>query len=178
MLAHFVFCLFSIFCQVNARSLSNPILKNGSSPSVLKVNDTYFMVADGFYRYQIPIFESKDLQNWELSAFVFSEENYPSWANFDIDTFANPEIHYINGAFNVYYETFNFQLANAIGVATAPTPKGPYMDIGKPLQKNVTANLYTPNIAREGKTLEQHIWDIFLSCCTWSCTLDIEFSTS
>jgi len=141
--------------QVNSQNFSNPVLEKNYNPSVLKFNGTYYMVSENtISRYKIPIYQSNDLQNWELVGHVFSEENYPEWANFELDTFEGPELQYIDGAFNIYYYNFNLQELNGIGVATSASPTGPYRDIGKRLLREI-GNVYTPNVVRDadGKNL-------------------------
>lgn len=96
------------------------------------------------YEFQlIPTYRSKDLVNWTYRGNVFSESNYPTWAEADAGLFA-PEIKRLNGQWYLYYSVENTTPATsgepsecrgdfAIGVATAPTPHGPWTDSGAPV---------------------------------------------
>jgi len=76
----------------------------------------------------------------------------PSKCHFEYNrSFFSPEIHFIEGSFNVYYYTVAKSTGFSIGVASAPTPTGPYKDIGKPLLGDNGEDVYYPNIANDGE---------------------------
>ena len=96
---------------------SDPILKGGAYP-------------------QIPILRSTDLVRWKLIGQVFPGAR-PSWVTATAGLWA-PDIRFIDGHYVLYYvATDTVALAgstdSAIGVATAPTPAGPWTDSGGPL---------------------------------------------
>jgi arabinan endo-1,5-alpha-L-arabinosidase len=90
-------------------------------------------------RHLLPISRSTDLVRWEYVTDAFTEETVPAWA----DTARRaalwaPDVRYVDGEYRLYYvvtETgTNPEINdNAIGVATAPTPTGPWTDSGDPV---------------------------------------------
>ncbi len=81
----------------------------------------------------IPTFESQDLVNWTYVGDAFSER--PAWVADGAGLWA-PDITYFNGQYYLYYTAPDTDLpggGSAIGVATAPTPTGPWTDSGGPV---------------------------------------------
>jgi arabinan endo-1,5-alpha-L-arabinosidase len=83
-----------------------------------------------------PILTSRDLANWTYAGDAFSAANRPAWATPTAGLWA-PDIRYTNGTYVLYYTvtdtTLNAGEDSAIGVATAPSPLGPWTDSGAPL---------------------------------------------
>jgi arabinan endo-1,5-alpha-L-arabinosidase len=87
-------------------------------------------------RHLLPISRSDDLVNWEYVGDAFTEATIPSWA--DAENRAAlwaPDIRYVDGEYRLYYvvtetSTNPERNDNAIGVATAPSPTGPWTDSG------------------------------------------------
>lgn len=81
----------------------------------------------------IPMLRSRDLIEWTYVGDAFSV--HPSW----LDTFSGlwaPDVQYFNGQYYLYYTIVGRRLPareSAIGVATAPTPTGPWTDSGGPV---------------------------------------------
>ncbi|MCP2031691.1 arabinan endo-1,5-alpha-L-arabinosidase [Okibacterium sp. HSC-33S16] len=91
---------------------------------------------DGSLRfYSIPTFRSTDLVNWTFVAEALPQK--PAWIG-NGDMWA-PDVVYLNGQYHLYYtatETVDADGENggsAIGVATAPSPAGPWTDAGAPV---------------------------------------------
>jgi arabinan endo-1,5-alpha-L-arabinosidase len=85
----------------------------------------------------IPIARSRDLVNWRHVGDVFGAGNRPAWAAGDAAFWA-PDIRYLDGRYVLYYVVTQTTVTpepndNAIGVATAPTPTGPWTDSGGPV---------------------------------------------
>lgn len=88
----------------------------------------------------IPMLRSLDLVNWEYMGDAFADE--PAWLDSNSGMWA-PDIEYFNGQYYLYYAAPNVSDAvsgepncggdSAIGVATAPTPLGPWTDSGGPV---------------------------------------------
>jgi len=153
----FIFSLFGEFINnVDSREFNNPILINNTQPSVLIVNNAYYMVTnDGTSLNRIPIYVSIDLEHWSFVNYVFTVDNFPTWAapisiNNNI---SYPEMHFINGKYNVYFRARNSDGHFTIGVATAPTPTGPFRDAGDLYNGSHPTQPveFYPNIARDGK---------------------------
>jgi arabinan endo-1,5-alpha-L-arabinosidase len=80
----------------------------------------------------MPIQKSLDLVNWTYAGDVFATR--PSWVDPNAGLWA-PDIHFFNGHYVLYYTASNTNLpggGSAIGVATAPSPTGPWTDTGTP----------------------------------------------
>jgi len=86
---------------------------------------------------QIPIARSRDLASWTYVGDAFSSTNRPSWAADGAGLWA-PDIRYVDGQYRLYYVVTQTTVTagandNAIGMATAPTPAGPWTDSGSPV---------------------------------------------
>lgn len=112
---------------------ANPVkYKNLPDPSVIYGNDGWFYVyATDNGEQSIPIYKSKDLVNWRFAGGAFTDITRPNfvakgglWA---------PDINYIDGQYVLYYamSTWGGEWTCGIGVATAPSPIGPFTDNGK-----------------------------------------------
>lgn len=81
----------------------------------------------------IPMLRSRDLIEWTYVGDAFSAR--PQW----LDTFSGlwaPDVQYFNGQYYLYYTIVGKRLPareSAIGVATGPTPTGPWVDSGGPV---------------------------------------------
>jgi arabinan endo-1,5-alpha-L-arabinosidase len=88
----------------------------------------------GNFRFHlIPMLRSYDLVNWTYMGDAFSAR--PGWVADDAGLWA-PEVKYFNGQYYLYYTASWTDLpggGSAIGVATAPTPLGPWTDSGGPV---------------------------------------------
>ena len=77
-----------------------------------------------------PIFESIDLVNWEYKANAFSSYT-PDWGTQGAGVWA-PTVVQVNDTWNYYYSFSTGGDPNpGIGVATSPTPYGPWTHYGK-----------------------------------------------
>ncbi len=90
-------------------------------------------------RHLLPISRSTDLVHWEYVGDAFTEATIPAWADTAVDAALwAPDIRYVDGQYRLYYvvtetSTNPERFDNAIGVATAPTPTGPWTDSGDPV---------------------------------------------
>ncbi|SEQ42381.1 family 43 glycosylhydrolase [Microlunatus flavus] len=89
---------------------------------------------------QIPVARSRDMATWTSVGEAFSAANRPSWAAPGAALWA-PDIRYVDGQYRLYYvvtDTTLYDAKNqtgdsAVGMATAPTPAGPWTDSGAPV---------------------------------------------
>lgn len=85
---------------------------------------------------QLHIARTRDWRTWEYQGTVFDDRNRPVWATATSGLWA-PDIRYIAGRYVLYFTvtdtTLNPGDDSAIGVATAPTPVGPWTASGGPL---------------------------------------------
>jgi arabinan endo-1,5-alpha-L-arabinosidase len=118
-------------------NLTPQVLHGYGDPAVIRVGEWWYLVAtsndapDSF-----PIARSRDLHDWELRGFVFPRGHKPAWAadGEGVSDFWAPEMHRVGGEYRVYFaarEKDGHDLA--IGVATAPTPEGPWNTPDQPL---------------------------------------------
>ena len=109
-------------------------------PAVLKTDAGYYLVAtsndapDAF-----PILHSHDLVTWTHEGFVFPEGHAPEWAAQGryIGDFWAPEMARVGDEYWLVYTARQRSNALAIGLAKAPTPTGPWQDMGQPLVSGV-----------------------------------------
>ncbi|GAA4468897.1 family 43 glycosylhydrolase [Phytohabitans houttuyneae] len=85
---------------------------------------------------QIPILRSDDLVRWTFAGDAFTAANRPAWATPTAGLWA-PDIRRAGDRYLLYFTvtdtTLNPGDDSAIGVATAPTPLGPWTDSGGPI---------------------------------------------
>ncbi|WP_161606141.1 family 43 glycosylhydrolase [Microlunatus speluncae] len=82
----------------------------------------------------IPMVRSTDLVHWEFLGDAFNEANHPQWAGWPNKGYWAPDVRYVDGQYFMYYSApGSTALDAAIGLATAPTPAGPWTDIGHPV---------------------------------------------
>jgi arabinan endo-1,5-alpha-L-arabinosidase len=105
-------------------------------PAVLKTDEGYILVAtsndapDAF-----PILRSHDLESWSHEGFVFPEGEAPAWTAHGrtVGDFWAPEMAKCGDEYWLVYTARQHNNALAIGLAKAPTPTGPWRDLGHPL---------------------------------------------
>jgi beta-xylosidase len=109
-------------------SYKNPVIKGDfPDPSIIRVGDTYYAAGTSCdFAPNYPIYESKDLINWERIGSVF--QTPPAWSS---DDFWAPELFYKDGTFYVYYTTKKKDSRIAcIGVATTKDIRKGFTDHG------------------------------------------------
>jgi arabinan endo-1,5-alpha-L-arabinosidase len=90
-------------------------------------------------RHDIPMSKSRDLVHWTYAGDAFTQATLPSWADTANDAALwAPDVHYAGGQWRMYYVVTRTTVTpdlddNAIGMATAPTPLGPWTDSGAPV---------------------------------------------
>ena len=115
----------------------NPIINRSlPDPSILKDKDGYFYVYATEDIRNIPIFRSRDLTHWEEVGTAFTDQDRPSfepkgglWA---------PDINVIGNKYVLYYSmsVWGGEWTCGIGVATADSPAGPFVDHGNIIRSN------------------------------------------
>jgi arabinan endo-1,5-alpha-L-arabinosidase len=125
--------------------VSRPFADTYADPSVIRGKDGWWYAygttdplreGEG-ERHLLPISRSRDLAHWEYVGDAFTESSLPSWAAADAALWA-PDIRYVDGQYRLYYVVTQTTATserddNAVGVATAPTPAGPWTDAGAPV---------------------------------------------
>ncbi len=126
-----------------------------ADPSIIKAKDGYWyaygtsdpLTEDEGDYHLLPTARSKDLVHWNYTGDVFDESNQPEWM--DEPEICAPDIRCLDGTYYLYYVVTETTVTdegfdNAIGVATAPTPTGPWTDSGAPLVEPAAASRATP----------------------------------
>jgi arabinan endo-1,5-alpha-L-arabinosidase len=137
----------SAMAATPAGTFTNPVSTPGApsfpDPSVIHGKDGFWyafgtsdpILAGGRFP-QIPILRSVDLVHWRLIGQVFPGAR-PAWVTATAGLWA-PDIRFVDGHYVLYYVATDTvalpgDTDSAIGVATAPTPAGPWTDSGGPL---------------------------------------------
>jgi arabinan endo-1,5-alpha-L-arabinosidase len=95
------------------------------------LNDNDKNASGAFNFHLIPMYESTDLVHWTYKGDAFASR--PAWVGADAGLWA-PEVVHMNGQYYLYFTAqFTADGSSAIGVATAPTPLGPWTDSGDPV---------------------------------------------
>ncbi|MEJ7775777.1 MAG: family 43 glycosylhydrolase, partial [Nocardioidaceae bacterium] len=131
---------------------ANPVSKDFADtfadPSVIRGKDGWWYsygtsdpLREGEKRpHRIPMAKSRNLVDWTFVGDAFSPANMPTWAAPNASVWA-PDIRYVDGQYRMYYVITETQVPggtaepndNAVGMATAPTPVGPWTDSGAPV---------------------------------------------
>lgn len=112
-------------------------------PAVLKTDEGYILVAtsndaaDAF-----PILRSQDLRTWKHEGFVFPQGSAPAWTaqGHRVGDFWAPEMAKVGDEYWLVYTARQKSNALAIGLAKAPSPTGPWRDLGEPLVSGFAIN--------------------------------------
>jgi len=117
-------------------AISSGFADTFADPSIIQGRDGYWyayatsdpLVANGPFGL-MHMARTKDFSSWEYLGTVFNDQTKPAWAA-PGSFFWAPDIRYFGGRYVMYF-TVTDTLANpggdpAIGVATAPTPAGPW----------------------------------------------------
>ena len=103
----------------------NPILNaDYSDPDVIRVGDSYYMVASDFHFLGMQILKSEDMVNWKYIAQLYNRFDFPEWetnSRYGGGSWA-PAIRHHNGKFWVYFCTPN----EGLFMTNAEKPEGPW----------------------------------------------------
>ena len=117
---------------------NNPIMaESHADPTVIRADDGYFYMystENGGITDGMGIYRSADLVHWEWVGQVLHNK-FPSWSvKSEYDLWA-PEIRKVGDHYVIYYSVAKWGETQKckIGVATGPTPVGPFNDCGAPV---------------------------------------------
>jgi hypothetical protein len=139
-----------------AATYSNPVSKGTfdtfPDPSIIRAKDGFWYAYGTMDRtfqsrgddelHKIPMARSKDMVHWEYVGDVFTDANLPRWHSADDTYYWAPDVRYLDGTYYLYYSVAHFGTDgfSNMGVATAPTPTGPWTDSGSELIKEQTVS--------------------------------------
>ncbi|HEX2802830.1 MAG TPA: family 43 glycosylhydrolase, partial [Sphingomicrobium sp.] len=112
------------------------ILSGYGDPAVIRTPQGYYLVAtsndalDAF-----PLLHSDDLDQWLHVGFAFAEGKAPEWVAHGLrhGDFWAPEMARVGDEYWLVYTARDRSLVLSIGLARAPSPEGPWADLGRPL---------------------------------------------
>ena len=124
-------------------NLSEKTFAGYGDPAVIKTDEGYILVAtsndadDAF-----PILRSHDLKTWTHEGFVFPKGETPEWTatGYRVGDFWAPEMAKVGDEYWLCYTARQKSNALAIGLAKAPSPTGPWKDLGRPLLAGGSVN--------------------------------------
>ena len=143
-------------------NVSPQILCGYGDPAVLKTGDGYYLLAtsndapDAF-----PILHSSDLLHWQHESFVFARGEEPEWTatGTRVADFWAPEMAEVEDEYWVAFTARQKSNALAIGLAKAPSPTGPFRDLGRPLLTGRPVNTTgVPGAMMCGGVIDSHIF--------------------
>lgn len=117
-------------------NLSPDIFYGYGDPAMLRAGDFYYLfTTSNDAPNAFPILRSTDLHRWEHAGFVFPEGDTPAWAasGADISDYWAPEVQRVGDTYLLCFAARASDGILKIGLATAPTPEGPYTPTGQPL---------------------------------------------
>lgn len=107
---------------------ANPVLvADFSDPDVIRVDDTFYMVASDFHFMGIQILKSSDLVNWEYITQIYERLDFPDYDNMNAYSAGSwaPSIRYHDGKFYVYFCT----PTEGLFMTCAEKPEGPWSEL-------------------------------------------------
>ena len=117
----------------------------GGDPSILVDGDTVYAyvghdtsTSESYYMPDWHCYSSKNMKDWTYEGEVLSNSEI-NWANDKRSSWAGQVVKY-NGKYYFYYCTStngNYGGGKSIGVAVSYSPTGRFVDIGKPLVRNI-----------------------------------------
>lgn len=128
-------------CAPTVTEFQNPVFEPDlADPTFVRADNGIFYAygtentwPDGHH--VVPIIKSQDLVNWTYVGDAF--KNKPSWGTADAGVWAPQIVKKADGTYCLYYSLSTWGDENpGIGVATANTPEGPFMDKGKIFDSN------------------------------------------
>ena len=125
-------------CYEPKKTYLNPVIAwNCPDPTLLdnRVRDGYFYAYSTRGKvddkvYEIPIYRSRDLVEWECVSEAFPDGTRPAWEPAGV--LWAPDINYIGGKYVLYYAlgVWGDHDRSASGVAVSDSPTGPFKDMG------------------------------------------------
>jgi tRNA A-37 threonylcarbamoyl transferase component Bud32 len=111
--------------------IANPVVQDCADPSILRDGPRWYLSCTGGRAGNtFPIHASTDLTTWQQVGWIFPAGTKPTWA--DGDTWS-PQLVHLRAGYRAYFTMRVAGGHNAIGVASAASPTGPYEDLGTPL---------------------------------------------
>ncbi|HEU0034026.1 MAG TPA: family 43 glycosylhydrolase [Kofleriaceae bacterium] len=112
-------------------AIANPVIEDCADPGMLHARGRWYVACTGGKASNVfPLYESSNLRDWRRLGWIFPSGTRPVWGT---ASFWAPELHETPRGIAAYFSMRSDGTRNAIGVATARSPAGPYTDRGDPL---------------------------------------------
>lgn len=129
--------------EIYTNPVSESFADTYADPAVILAKDGWwyaYATADPLRAGDAPgighIARTRDWITWDYVGTIFNQANRPTWAEPSAGLWA-PDIRYIDGQYVLYFTvtdtTLNPGGDSAIGVATAPSPAGPFTPVDEPI---------------------------------------------
>lgn len=115
----------------------NPVIAaNMPDPTIIQAQDSFFYVYATEKAKKLPIYKSKNLTYWSFVGNAFREGERPNFES--KGSVWAPDINFFDGRYVMYYamSVWGGEETCGIGVATATSPEGPFLDHGKLFRSN------------------------------------------
>jgi arabinan endo-1,5-alpha-L-arabinosidase len=138
----------------------NPVLSAPTpgvpDPTVLKVGDRYYLYATTGGRSEaFSQYSSQDLVKWQSEGYMFTSQNKPEWIQGDCWA---PDVQKAEGGFLAYYTARDRTGRLCLGLASSPSPTGPWSDLGRPFLRDPRVGMIDPNAFLDGDGTRYLYW--------------------
>jgi arabinan endo-1,5-alpha-L-arabinosidase len=143
--------------SILAGKYPNPLGPAGADPGAFfDGSNYYFYFTSGNGTGAMPIKWSPDLISFtDNGARIFPIGQFPAWVTGT--SYWAPEINQINGKYVCYYAAIGISGWFKIGVSTATSPTGPFIDKGTALASNDNFSLIDPNFFHDSNTGKNYL---------------------
>ncbi|MEJ7750784.1 MAG: family 43 glycosylhydrolase [Thermoleophilaceae bacterium] len=142
---------------IAALALPSPLVAGDRpDPGVLRADDGEYVSVStsGGWAPTFRVLRSADLRTWRVSASVFKRP--PRWAQ---SGFWAPEMSRLGTGYVLVYNALprDSRRSYCLGAATAPTPEGPWRDLGRPLRCGEDGSI-DPHVTRDERGRLHLLW--------------------
>ena len=123
--------LLATAAAAQTATYTNPVIKTSApDPTVIRADDGLFYLYSTEDVRNVPIYRSANLVDWTLTGTAFTEQSRPQWL--PKGGIWAPCINRVGALYVLYYakSVWGGEWDAGIGVATSPSPEGPFTDRG------------------------------------------------
>lgn len=147
--------------NTSGTKLGNPIRPmDTADPGVVRHGGKWYVyhTSSGVGREgRYPIVVSDDLTSWSQIGYIIEPGKVPAWASKAWSWWA-PEVHKVGNRFIAYYTTREDATNRfVVGAAVAPSPAGPFVDVGAPIVRNPDVGLIDVSLFNDPKSGRNYI---------------------
>jgi arabinan endo-1,5-alpha-L-arabinosidase len=130
-----------------------------ADPGIWRVgnNTWYTFSTGGDSSGAFPIRKSMDnRKTWTTIGMIFARGRMPVWTR-QSSKFWAPQVYAINGRYVAYFAATGPGIYFSIGAATAPSPEGPWTDIGRPLVNRANFSVIDPYFFHDPRSRKNYL---------------------